>query len=352
VSFELGLNAPWVDCGWDFGPAPPGWDLDGSHRASWRTRMTARVRETRALGLPLLRWFVLANGANLAPTPRWDVGARRWRWIAAPLDERFFADLAALLDVCAAEGVTLLPALTSFGMFEHRDDVFAERAKAAPTRGVPGLRAAALCDPEARAAFETNVIAPLIRFLATRARQLRAVEIINEPEWATRGALHGDARTESVPVADMLAFIRATSTQLRAAGLDASVGFVRYATNSSWDAISRLSSGAGLGLALGQVHHYPTARERLPLHDSQRGACLVGELATRFDVLPRWPDVTGVDSLSARIAHIEASGYAGALLWSAQPRSGATWPDRATQWDESVRVEVREIATRISRRGR
>lgn len=349
MSFFLGLNAPWIDCGWDFGAAPPGWDLDGAHRAQWHERMRARVRETRELGLSVLRWFVLGNGANLGPQPRWDAGVSRWRWEAAPLGDAFHADLDALLDACAQEGVTLLPSLTSFGMFEHRDDAFAMRAKSNPTHGVPGLRMAALCDSDARIAFDENVIAPLVRALASRASQLSAIEVINEPEWATRGALHGDRRSESVPFADMLAFVRATSAHIRAAGVDATVGFVRHATNRSWDTLSRLSSGVGLGLSLGQVHHYPTARERLPFHDAQLGPCIVGELATRFDVLPRWPELKGVDSLGARLAHIEASGYAGALLWSAQPRRGASWPDRATQWDAAVRAEVRAIAARLGR---
>ena len=349
MAFELGLNAPWIDCGWDFGTPPPGWDRSGAHRAKWRERMRDRVRETRSLGLSLLRWFILANGANLGPQPRWDAGARRWRWEALPLDEAFFADLEALLEACAVEGVTLLPSLTSFGMFEGRSDVFAEQAKAAPAQGVPGLRAAALCDPEARMAFDEGVMAPLVRFFAARAGQVRAIEIINEPEWTTRGALHGDKRTESVPLADMLAFIRATSARIRSVGVAASVGFVRYPTNAAWESLSRLTSGVGLGLTLGQVHHYPTARDHLPIVEARRGPCIVGELATRFDVLPRWPDLIGVDSLSARIAHIEASGYSGALLWSAQPHVGTVLPDRATRWDDSVRAEVRAIAARFGR---
>lgn len=349
MAFFLGLNAPWVDCGWDFGAPPPAWDLDGTHRAGWRARMQARVRETRELGLSVLRWFVLANGANLAPLPRWDAGVARWRWEPLPLGDAFYTDLGALLETCAAEGVKLLPSLTSFGMFEHRDDVFAERAKSPSARGLPGLRMAALSDPAARAAFDEGVIAPLVCFLAARAPQLLAIEIINEPEWATRGALHGDARSESVRFADMLAFIRTTSAHIRAAGLDATVGFVRHPTNTSWESLSRLTSGEGLGLSLGQVHHYPSDAERLPFHDASLGPCIVGELATRFDVLPRWSDLSGVDSLSARVSHIEASGFDGALLWSAQPRRNATWPDRATQWDDATRAEVRAIAARFSR---
>ena len=349
MSFALGLNAPWIDCGWDFGAPPPGWDLDGTHRARWRAQMRARVRETRSLGLSLLRWFVLGNGANLGPQPRWDAGTARWRWEPLPLSEAFFADLDALLDACASEGVTLLPSLTSFGMFERRDDVFTERAKSSSTHGVAGLRMAALQDSASLAAFDERILAPLVRALGARRSQLLAIELINEPEWTTRGALHGDRRTESVSLAEMLAFLRNASRNVRSVGVAATVGFVRHETNAHWEQLSRLTSGASLGLSLGQVHHYPSARERLPLHDAARGPCLVGEIATRLDVLPRWPDLAGEDALTARVEHVAASGYSGALFWSAQPRRGGIWPDRATQWDDAARAEVRSLAARFSR---
>ena len=84
------------------------------------------------------------------------------------------------------------------------------------------------------------------------------------------------------------------------------------------------------------------------VEDTARGACIVGELATRFDVLPQWAALGGVDLLHARIAHLEASGYDGALLWSGQLRVGATWPDRATQWDEPTRAAVREMSARYA----
>ncbi len=185
---------------------------------------------------------------------------------------------------------------------------------------MPGLRAAALTDPDARAAFDERVIAPLVRVLAARASRLHAVEIVNEPEWITRGALRGGRPDAEVPLPAMLDFVRVHAAGLRAAGLTATVGFVRDATRRAWDALSRLAYGEGLGLGLGQVHHYPGPRERLPLHDPRGGPCLVGELATRFDVLTRVGPSSAPPTRSRSASRTSRrAATRGRCSWSAQP---------------------------------
>ena len=70
---RVGLNYPWVDYGWDFGLAPPSWR--GADRdPRWVGLIDDDLRRFQALGITVLRWFILADGltygsGNEAPWP-------------------------------------------------------------------------------------------------------------------------------------------------------------------------------------------------------------------------------------------------------------------------------------------
>jgi hypothetical protein len=55
------VNYPWFDYGWDFGPAPPGW-RQGRTTPFWYDALDGQLRHLEALGISVLRWFILADG--------------------------------------------------------------------------------------------------------------------------------------------------------------------------------------------------------------------------------------------------------------------------------------------------
>lgn len=246
--FLVGVNMPWGSwCGHDFGLHPHGWD---EARQDWDA-VERELKQLRALGITLVRWFLLASGVNypcrsasdLTRTPgsdgqvpqAIDDHARRvphgtsrlslarlrlakrerggfefeWTGQPAPLSEEFLSDFIMLCRACQNADVQLMPSLLSFEWFQpatHKNKgvygggrgrlIFGPRADVA-------ARVQHDVSPHVRA-FLNATLKPLLErttsvfgapahkastTLGTRAatHPIFAWESINEPDWVTEG---------------------------------------------------------------------------------------------------------------------------------------------------------------------
>jgi hypothetical protein len=336
---QVGVNYPWVNYGWDFGPAPPSWGRAPGADPAWLAEVDAHLARFVGLGLRVVRWFILADGLAYgtgADAPRRD-DRGRWRFDPPPLDPeacRHFGLLLERLEAAnpgTAPRITLLPVLVDYGFFEPgRYPV--PRPAASPGTSDPGWvkggRAEAVNDVTRRRAFLEGALGPLLRIARPHARLIHAWEIVNEPEWVTRGWHPRSPGGLPVEEGAMHAFVLEASAAIRAAGFSPTVGFARGET------IARARLGGGTS----QLHHYAGGRRRLQAPDPARPAIL-GELATATASDP-WPDLSAhSQGLFERLELAERQGYPLALLWSALPLVSPD-SDRHSRWDAEVEREI------------
>ncbi len=338
---DVGVNYPWVDYGWDFGEAPPPWRGAGAEPA-WRGRIDAHLSRFVALGLKVVRWFILADGLAYgtgADAPRRTAsGARGWSFTPPPLAPALQAHFGALLERFEAANrghasprITLLPVLVDFLFFQPGTWPVVRAAVAGePPRPDPGWvkggRGDAVNDASKRRAFLAEALAPLLRISRAHARVIHGWEIVNEPEWVTRG-WHPHARFGlPVEASAMRAFVEEASADIRRAGFRPTVGFARRET------LAR----TGLLTELNQFHHYAGGRRRLAPPDPP---AILGELATSAE--DAWPELrrTGQRVLH-RLRLAERQGYPLALLWCAAPLVSGTGGDRHGRWDAAVEEDI------------
>jgi hypothetical protein len=351
-SVLVGINYPWLRCGWDFGAPPP----DYGPRPALAEVVERDFVRLRAAGVEVVRWFVLADGFNYgtgALAPQRDGGDFRFR-AEARLEPAFLLDFEALLALCARSRLRLLPVLIDFhwgfaGLDRHTRDastlqlwdrsprtgapgvrLHAARARAArlPEGFVKGGRADVLCDAGVTARFVEHVLEPLLSLSRRHADAIYAWELINEPEWIVKSPLLPqwlEPRARVEPAA-MRRFLRAGLGVIADHGFTATVGFASARALRRWDTPRR-----PLGLGLNQIHYYPSSLlSRLPRADFSNGRpCLLGELASHPGAPRPWPDLpVSRQDLAARLALARARGYAAALVWSYRATDRATDPER------------------------
>jgi len=354
---KVGINYPWLHCGWDFGPEPPGY---GPRRSD---EVRADLTRLAAAGVRIVRWFVLADGftyGTALAAPRRVKG--RFRFDAeARLAPGFLDDFAALLALCSELGLQLLPVLVDHmfafpGLDRDSEDARTlalwdrtetsdkkpgvrllearERASRLPHGYVKGGRADVLARPLVSRRFFDNVLAPLLALSQRHAHVIYAWELINEPEWIMRSLPF--ALGFRLPRRAVCRFMQSGLSMIRDHGFVPTVGFARART-------LRALSKELPALALNQVHYYPRARlARLSSARFPNGQpAILGELATRRDVLRPWPDLpeAGQD-IAARLSLARDLGYEAALLWSYRAQDSATLQNRAELEGEIARFAL------------
>lgn len=360
---KAGINYPWLHCGWDFGPPPPGY---GTREGDFEL-IASDLQRLAASGVRIVRWFVLADGfvygtGQAAPQRRGSV----FRFSAeARLEPTFFTDFARLLRLCENTGLKLLPVLLDFhcafpGLDRHTRDASTlwlwhrgsrkggrkawlngarERAARLPEGYVKGGRRDLLLDPEARERFFDRVLTPLLEVSQQHAGAIYAWDLFNEPEWVTPSNLAERlfSRGPRVSLGTMQAFLRAGLSRIRAHGFVPTVGFARAASIHRYDR-------PALGLGLNQVHYYPVGRRaRLREPKFPNGLpCMLGELASH-PLLPQpWPDLPATQQgPRARLLLARKLGYEAALLWSYRASDRATDPSRSAV-EQAVAAYVRD----------
>ena len=400
LSFLLGINMPWgAFAGHDFGLRPHGW---GEARQDWDA-IEAELRGLRALGVRVVRWFVLGAGVNYPcrsePSRPLDAQghaaqsiddfARRvplaqrlsrasafafeWSSRPPPLSQDFLADFIALCRACRNADVQLLPVLLSFEWFqppEHKGKGVIAGGRARLIFGSAARR-----DVEAPIeAFLDATLAPLLArtsaaFGAPQAGRehehpIFAWESINEPDWVTAGGPRlVRAPRQWVAAHAMNALLDAFRRRVLAQGYAHSVGFKQL--EPPWLAPAlRAELIADGARYFHQAHHDPTwsasplfdrmlaTDRRLPPRPRAFARCLLGEFPTGQGAAhtpenARWADPElaqserrAQDYLRARLALIEERGYDGALLWSARQDD----PDPRCTWNANTQRQLREFS--------
>ncbi len=345
---DVGVNYPWVDYGWDFGSAPPGWARGPGGEPRWRAEVDRHLERFVSLGLRVVRWFILADGLayGTGPAAPRRVGSwmgRAWRFEPPPLDPELPAHFGQLLERFAAVNrghasprLTLLPVLVDYPFFQpgswpvaRRGD--GERARRVDPGWVKGGRADAVNDAGSRRAFLAEALSPLLRVSRAHARLIHAWEIVNEPEWVTSGWHPHARRRLPVEAPAMRAFVEEASAAIRQAGFTPTVGFARRET---------LARAGRLG-DLSQFHHYAGGRRRL---EPAEHPAVLGELATAPQ--DAWPELGPGQRVLDRLRLAERQGYPLALLWCAAPLVSGTSSDRQGRWDAEVEEDVARFTGR------
>jgi hypothetical protein len=297
LPFFEGVNLPWLHYGGDFGAnawSPAG----GAAKPENREALRRHFQELKAAGMRFVRWFLLCDGR----------AGIRFSRAGTPLgpDERLFADIDAALEVAAEADLKIIFVLIDFLWFKE-----AETTRGVQMRG----RRRVVAGPYKQRALLRQVIRPILKRYG-RSPEILAWDIVNEPEWATRGFDPGEAM-EPVSYLAMRHFIKKTARLVhRYTGQLATVG---------------LANAAGLplvrfaGLDFYQVHWYDRWQEKAPLERP------VPELGLdRPLLLGEFPTKNSTRPAAAIAATARERGYCGALAWSllATDRSSANPPDQ------------------------
>ncbi|MBI2900545.1 MAG: hypothetical protein HYY17_10185 [Planctomycetes bacterium] len=376
--FTLGINYPWVRCGWDFGRKPHRYGA-GRCNVDWRAVKTKLQGWRTTYRIALVRWFILVDGVNypvgedVAGYGRWmKRNGDSWEDLDNPeededvhlmpsrmpqLTDEYLEDFEKLLSACEEAGVKLIPSFLDFGWFAHR-----RRERNGQTRGG---RALFLLEG-ARNPFLDATLEPLLRVSERHRSAVFAWEVINEPDWVTvggpthgehalwamtRGLLEPPAHIERVVSgAEMCALIRESVRRIvDVHHFPATVGFAK--PDLAWlepGLASHLSALAAHGKYIHQIHHYPGHLfDDIPDHGATLiRPCMVGEFWSGYSNDVLFPHVPWHDAqeqsdpqhylyhrldLIDRLRHFPV-----ALLWSADrgvPGSGL--------WDESQQRQVR-----------
>lgn len=254
--FWHGCNYPWsaeagtVFYGMDFGA-----NVWGSHLGvSTRRVSIARDFEAMArLGFTVARWFVFCDGRSGIVYDEAGLPQR--------LDDCFFADMDAALEIAAAADMRLaLVVLDHRWMFSGTPDAVTD-----PTTGVlfdttlPDGRSQVLTTRNGREALLSRVLDPLVRRYGRGGRradlgaQVFAYELMNEPDFVVEEWERDLSHRVTAP--------------LRFADLGELVSRFGVLVHEQSDALTMMSAARvhnlwawddeGLGLDLVQVHTYP-----------------------------------------------------------------------------------------------
>jgi len=283
LPFLDGINLPWLRYGGDFGAnawSPGG----GVARTERREELKRHFQELKARGIGLVRWFLFCDGR---------AGIRCTR-TGTPLgpDDRLFADIDAALEELAASELKVVFVLLDFRWF----------AKFRTVNGVQtGGRTRVVSGAYKQRHFRRRVLRPLFKRYG-RSPGILAWDVVNEPEWVTRG-WGGGIIGPSVPYLKMRRFVKRVARLVhRHTGQLVTVG---------------LGNASGLPLVRGysldfyQVHWYDRWQGVAPLERPVAELrldrpLLLGEFPTRNASLPP----------QAIIDLAKTSGYCGALAWS------------------------------------
>jgi hypothetical protein len=282
--FWTGVNLPWLNYGGDFGAnrwQPTGGIAQPERRAALR-EVLGRLADG---GAGCVRWFMLADGrAGLLESASGDL---------VGLDDHVLRDADAALDELERARLKAIFVLFDYHWFKRGRVVDGVRT---------GGRRALAIDPALRGRLIDRVVDPLLAHCG-RHTSIGAWDVVNEPEWVTRGT-RLPPRPTDVPKAAMRAFIRDIAGAVhRRTSHAATVGSASTRT---------LPLVEGLGLDVYQAHWYDRLDRRAPIGRPVRELGLdrpiiLGEFPTRGSRLTP-PEILD----AARMA-----GYAGALAWSA-----------------------------------
>ncbi|HEX3035740.1 MAG TPA: hypothetical protein VHT73_11530, partial [Thermodesulfobacteriota bacterium] len=287
-NFMVGINYPWINYGWDVGISPyDGRDIGGF--SSRRYKLERDFALFKAKGIQVARVFLLAD---LRTGLVYDEDGK-----VSGLDKYVAADIDALVDVAAKNGIKLIPVLLDFTVADGMSEL---------DLGFPfwrwklGEAPQFIVNPDQRSIFKEKALRPIILQIA-RANDrypnlIYAVDIVNEVE-------HALAIITPNYFKEVVAFIREVRDMIRseAPGLQITLG--------SRNRDELVNFWGDLGLDIWQYHHYGkmTDEENRPLLSPAgdlglEGPIIIGEVEPSD--IEQTLDIT------------YTSGYDGALFWS------------------------------------
>ncbi len=292
--FMYGVNYAWHNFAGDFGGIGP-WGQKGV--SGDPNVYLADLKDMRAHGASVIRWWVF-------PDFRGDGVEFDSAETATGLSATAIADVQKALDLAAQADVFLMLTIFSFDNFSPSKDVAGI--------WVPGM-APMVRDATKRKALIDHVVTPLAKTVAASPNASRVIawDLINEPEWALKGAsLYGDPDFASNPDLDPVThtelevFLKETAAALRAESKPlVSVGGAAAKWAKAW---------TGLGLDFYQFHIYEWVNAYWPYSDPASKYGLDKPL-----VMGEMPmgDLTAGVSYQTVVQSFWDTGYAGALSW-------------------------------------
>ena len=351
-SFQVGYNYPWAAdlYGQNFGPVffPP----DAAGLPTWKTTLPTRLDDLKALGVKIIRWFILMNGLTYgkltadsqgviqkiqAPTERFPgehfietlsdsslfVPGSGWSFDPPDHLEPLFIDhFRQLLQILKSKGMQLIPSLVDFPFFavppERRLEPDLSRGLRPRNPNSGGGRADIMTDTTKRRQFFDTVFEPLLQASVPFQDQIYAWEVMNEPSWLVNTISPVDTDPK-VKESDLKAFLRE--------GVDRIQNHPEFAQKSTvghrfFDDLSRFATGA-----IPQFHYYAKFFDNNPIPQAT-GNNFIGEIAVstnelyfasvRSDQAAPWPELKGSDSSDAvfqRLSLLAKKGYKLVFLW-------------------------------------
>ena len=282
LPFIEGANLPWLRYGNDFGANA--WYADGGiSRPEERHELLVLFEHLREKGISTLRWFLFGDG-------RAGIRFTRSGTPAGP-DRFLFADIDTAMETAAACGLKIIFVLFDFLWF----------GKALLINGVQVRgRSGVIRGARKQRALRRLVLRPLFERYG-RSPVILAWDIVNEPEWATRGC--GGSPGNAVSFFAMRRFTKKTARLIH-----------RYTDHL---ATVGLGSASGLplvrdcGLDFYQVHWYDRWQDAAPLERPVTDLELDRPL-----LLGEFPTRNSKRSAPEIVSAAKKSGYCGALAWS------------------------------------
>jgi hypothetical protein len=341
-TLKVGINYPYKDYGYDFdSPA-------GEHPQSWWNEVESDLTRFKDLGLFAVRWFILGDGRNYGPGDNRSGNVDPdWTPQVVPLTPGFKRDFFKLLQLFSDVGMKIMPVLMANSWCWSAEHTQGPNQ----SQLIKGGRDSLVSDPSD---FFRLWLQPLLQESKRDPNRsvIYAWDIMNEPEFVLDQEVEGGPEGP-IPVVDedeLKAFLRGGVDLVNTAEFVSTVGFRKRETISNWN---------DLHVRLHQFHYYPKGLlfgrgDPLPRHTfSQRGQCILGEIATRVDLLPAWPDHPGwVDRppdntrIYNRLSLIERLGYPAVFLYAANPADPDAW--YWTRWYRGEHVAESWPGTRVS----
>jgi hypothetical protein len=300
--FMYGVNYAWKEFAADFGGVAR-WGVKGI--AATASEHAAKLADMRAHGVSTVRWWMFPEFRGEGV--QFD-GAGNPKGLGGTV----LADLDKALELAEQKDVYLMLCLFSFDNFRPTHDSSGLRI-----RGMSPL----LRDANKRRQLIENVVRPIARAAQSSRFKHRLVswDVINEPEWAIRGANpYGDEAYDSMAELDAVSH----------AEMERFIGDTVKVLHDETDALVTVGGAAAkwarawtrVNLDFYQLHIYDWVNQYWPYHLSPEDL----GLGDKPVVMGEFPigSLSGV-SYQQLLDGLYANGYAGALGWQYSEASGA-----------------------------
>jgi hypothetical protein len=343
-SLQVGFNYPWAfnDYGQNFGPM---FSLPAEGIPRWKSTLPTNLDDLKALGINIVRFFILQNGLNYgklvvdgrgviqnielpidrspaSTSPPDRATINFWEFNPPDKLHPLFTDhFRQMLEIFRDKGLQVIPSLVDFPFMAVPPD---------RKRNAGGGRQDIALNKDKRKLFFDTVLEPLLQVSIPFKDQILAWEVMNEPSWLIRlGKPFG-------PVANDFRMNRAVLRTFLEEALARIESHPEFASKSTvghrfFADLNTLPTGK-----LPQFHYYAKTvvaddPNPIPEHKATPNA-FVGEfhaefspgfakiasLARVFDPGAPWPELNGRDSTNTvfeRLNALAKKGYKLALVW-------------------------------------